>query len=153
MIGYNTRSSILANENNYQLFLKRFSFVGYSNIWSEPNSMVVCANIIQNQQNKIKTHEDYLKLDDNDFILTDNQKQIIRNVIDKSERTFAGVSLKFIDPIIRKYAVHCYIKCDNKYAREAIKENIQDIIIEYFMNIPSNTLFISKTDIIARVID
>ena len=53
MIGYNSRSLVLANENNFKQFLKRFSFIGQTSIISEPNSLTIVASCLRNKTNDI----------------------------------------------------------------------------------------------------
>ena len=55
MVGANSRSLVLASEDNFKLFFKRFSFIGYVNCWSETNSMVVIATCLRNVKFCINT--------------------------------------------------------------------------------------------------
>lgn len=152
MIGYNSRSNVLASEENFKLFLKRFSFIGQSTIWCEENTscLVICA-LTQFFSVK-KTIRDYFDTDIKDFLLNDDQKNIVYNTLNNSNKGFAGMTVKFQDPIIRKFAIICYVKAKNVYSQDAIKENIKTIVAKYFINLPINTQFIAKSDIINEII-
>ena len=153
MIGYNSRSLVLANENNYKLFFKRFSFIGYNNVWSESNSLIVNAVCLTNYKDNIKEYNDYFNINTNSLLLSEYQKEMILNSLNSSNKTYAGVSLNFIDPIIYKYAIICYVKVNSTYNKDVTKELINKTIAEYFMNLPVNTNFVSKSDLIKYILD
>ena len=147
MIGFNSRSNVLASIDNYRLFLKRFSFIGNFNIWAENNSNILCINAINNKINNIETIEDIENLDDSDLILTDIEKSNVLTVLKNSNNTFAGISVNFIDPVIYKYAIICYVKIVDQYYKEAIEMNIKECILDYFKTKTFNITFISKSDL------
>ena len=153
MIGYNSRSLVLANENNYKLFFKRFSFVGYNNVWSENNSLIVNAVCLTNYKDNIKEYNDYFNIQSTNLLLSEYQKEMILTSLNNSNKTYAGVSLNFIDPIIYKYAIICYVKVNSTYNKDVTKELINKTIAEYFMNLPVNTNFVSKSDLIKYILD
>lgn len=103
MVGYNSRSLVLANENNFRLFFRRFSFVGQTNIWCEKNSLVVNAVCLSNYKHEKISYTDYFNAYSNGkLLLTQAQKDMIITTLNNSNKTFAGVTLNFIDPIIYK---------------------------------------------------
>ena len=153
LIGYNSRSLVLASIDNFRMFLNRFSFIGRSNIFSESNSLTVTATCLANVTDKIQSPEEYLELNESDLLLNESQKQMIITTLDNSKRTFAGMKFEFQDPIIRKYAGICYVKITDLYNKDVIKTAIRNSIADYFMNLPENTIFIPKSDIIKKVID
>ena len=75
MIGYNSRSLVLANENNFKQFLKRFSFIGQTSIISEPNSLTIITSCLRNKSNEITEPEEYLELESKDLLITDREKE------------------------------------------------------------------------------
>jgi hypothetical protein len=151
MVGANSRSLVLVSEDNFKLFFKRFSFIGYTACWSESNSMFINATCLSNIKEKIKEVEDYFKLDEKDMLLTNEQKEMILNTLDKSQKTFAGITLKFQDPVIRKYAFICYVKVDSNYNKETTTALIRQSLGEFFLNISNDTIFIAKSDLIRRL--
>ena len=154
MIGYNSRSLVLANEQNYTLFLKRFSFVGNSKVWIDNNSLVVNAVCTKNFLDKINNYEDYFSAyDNNNILLNDYQKTIIKDTLNNSNKTFAGISFNFIDPIIYKYAIILYLKVNPTYNRVVLNNTLSKLIADYFMNLKPNTSFISKSELIKYILD
>lgn len=151
MIGYNSRSLVLANENNFKQFLKRFSFIGQTSIISEPNSLTVVASCLRNKTNEVTEPEEYLELESKDLLISDREKEMVIDALSNSNNTFTGMSFEFQDPIICKFSMICYVKIASTYNRELAKTNIRNAVATYFMNLPENTQFISKSDIINRV--
>lgn len=153
MIGYNSRSLVLATEENFKLFFKRFSFVGRINCWSEENSMYIIAACLSDAISNVISVDKYFNLNKQSLFITDDQKDQITNTLSLSNRTFAGVTLKFINPIIRRFAAICFIKIDDNYNKEVVKESIKQTLGNYFINLPDNTLEIYKSDLIYEVLN
>lgn len=153
IIGYNSRSLVLATEDNFKLFFKRFSFIGYVNCWSEHNSMCITATCLSNKAQQVNSVDEYYALNINELLLNDEQKLMIQETLSNSKKTFAGVTLKFQDPIIRRYAIICYVKIDNIYDKETVTLGIKATLANYFMKLFNNVHFIPKSDLIKKIID
>ena len=148
MIGTNSRSLVLASEDNFKLFFKRFSFIGYVNCWSEQNSMYIIATCLRNLSSYLNNVDSYFTIDDNSLLLTSQEKTMILNTLENSKKSFAGITLKFQDPIIRKFAIICYVKVDNVYDQDYVKSEIKNQLATYFMKSITNTQFIAKAKLI-----
>lgn len=151
MVGYNSRSNVLASEDNFKLFLSRFSFVGQSSIWCEENASCIIISILTNYYNINNTIDNYFTSDIKQFFLDDNQKKMIVDTLNNSNKAFAGISVKFQDPVIRRFAMICYVKSKTRYNIDDIKHDIETIVAEYFINIKTNTQFIAKSDLIKLI--
>lgn len=148
MIGYNTRSLVLANANNYKAFLNKFGFCGYNRTWSDSNSMVVNSLIIKNYATNVENGEDYFKLKESDFILSNIQKKAIYDCIETSGYQMAGVKYQIFDPELCKYAMYIYVSLkSNKYDQAYITNAIKQHIGNFFINVQSD-MFIPKSDIV-----
>ena len=153
MIGYSSRSNVLASIENYTLFLKHFSFIGHFNIWAENNSNTLMISAISNKIKTTKDIIDYNNILDKELLLTDNQKQDIITVLKNSKNTFAGIQVKFIDPIIYKYAIICYVKADDDFYQQTIENEIKSTVLEYFIQLEYNVSFVAKSNIIKYILD
>lgn len=151
LVGMNSRSLVLASEDNFKMFLKRFSFVGQFNLMSSRNSTKITCIAFSNFKNHLSTPSDYLKLSKESMLLTDNQKSMIIQALEQSNKAFVGTSLTFVDPIIRRYSIMCYIKLSTSTIKDSIKNSITNVISNYFMSLPTDTLFISKSELISYV--
>lgn len=153
MVGYNSRSNVLASEQNFKLFFKRFSFVGHVNCWSAENSMTIYATCISNIIDNVSSIDNYYKItnkanNNEGILLSNDQKLMIVNTLKNSNKSFAGLSLKFQDPEIRRYAIFCYVKAKSIYSKHDIEEKIKEEIGKYFLNLKDDVKFIPKSDII-----
>lgn len=153
MIGTNSRSLVLVSEDNFNLFFKRFSFIGYTNCWSESNSMFINVTCLSNVKDSITDIEEYFNINPKDMLLTYDQKNMIINTLENSKKSFAGITLQFKDPVIRQFAFICYVKADSVYNKETIINSIRKTLGEYFLNIENNKLFISKSELISLITD
>lgn len=153
MIGYNSRSLILATEENFYLFLKRFSFIGKVNCWSHENSMQIIIAALSNKISDIATYNEYFALNLNELQLSNDQEEQIMNTLSLSNRTFAGISVQFKKPKIWRYAAICIIKLNDNYNRESIKETLRETIGNYFINLEDNVEIIYRSDIIKTVLN
>ena len=153
MIGYNSRSNVLASIDNYVLFLKHFSFLGNFNIWAENNSNTLVINAITNVFNSTTNISDYEDINLNEIYLNDEQKSNILTVIKKTSNTFTGINISFVDPIIYRYALLYYIKLEDLYYKDIVKNNIEKCSLEFFSKYNLNVSFISKSDLIKYIVD
>ena len=147
MIGMNSRSLVLAASKNYKQFLNRFSFVGYNKTWADAGSLVVNSLILKNYQANLDNGSDYFNLKENDFILSDTQKQSIYDSIEQSNQSIAGSVFNIFDPELVKYSMYLYVKLkDTNYDTSIIETQIRNLIGNFFANI-SNDIYIPKSDI------
>lgn len=153
MIGCNSRSNVLASEDNFRLFFKRFSFIGNVNCWSDANSMMINAVCMSTAINDISEYNDYYNLKPSDLLLNDDQKTMIINTLNNSNKAYAGMTLRFEDPIIRRYALQCYVKVKDTYQKTVVKQDLKDAFAKYFMGLSDNVQFIPKSDIVQIAID
>ena len=147
MIGFNSRSLVLASPDNYKAFLSRFSFCGYNRTWTDRGSLVVNSLIMRDYKKLLNDKKTYFDLRENDFKLTPAQKASIITCIENTGNQLAGVSYNIFDPEICKYAAYVYVKLkSSSYDKEFITNKIRNLIGEFFSDIKSD-IFIPKSDI------
>ena len=148
MIGMNSRSLVLADAKNYKQYLNKFSFCGYNRTWTEPGSLIINSLIINNFKQKMSDGMDYFKLTEDDFYLSDQQKQSIIRHINNTGQQLAGSVFNIFDPEIVKYAMYVYVKLKNDtYDTTYISNEIRKLIGNFFADVRSD-IFIPKSDII-----
>lgn len=153
MIGFNSRSLVLTSPENFKLFFKRFSFVGKVNCWMPQNSLKIFISCITNAIDKSTTPEIYFKIPKDSLYLNNDQEHQIVQSLNNSNKLFAGISIEFIKPIIRRYAIICFIKEDDVFNKEIIKESIRNSLANFFINLPDNTTVIYKSDLISKILN
>lgn len=148
MIGLNSRSLVLASPNHYKSLINKFGFCGYNRTWSDPNSMTINSIILKNFKQLTTNGSDYFNLNEEDFLLTPTQKNSIYKYIESTGNQMSLVKYNIFDPELCKYVMHVYVKLKSgKFNRDLIKNQIVNLIGEFFTNIQSD-LFIPKSDII-----
>lgn len=153
MIGFNSRSLVLATPNNYKMMLNRFSFIGYNRTWSDEGSLIVNSIVLKNYNNILNEGKDYFNLKESDLFLTDAQKSSVISCIANSGQQLAGVTYKIIDPEVCKYAAYVYIKMkDKQYDKTSVETSIRNAVGEFMSAIKSD-MFIPKSDIIKVIKD
>ena len=153
MIGFNSRSLVLADSNNYKSFINKFSFCGYNRTWSEPGSMIVKSLVMRNYALAMKDGKDYFNLQDKDFILSDIQKASIKNAIISSNMQLAGTIYDIIDMDLCKYAMYVYVKLkDSLTDKHVVTEKIKNAVGNFFGDVYSDS-YIPKSDIIMTIKD
>lgn len=151
MIGYNSRSLVLASPENYKNLINKFSFCGYNRTWAETGSLIVNSIIMKNYKQLLNNGSSYFDLKENDFVLSKQQKQSIINYIESSGNQFAGITYNIFDPEICKYALYLYIKLKStKYDKYYIENQVKNVVGEFFSDI-YNDMFIPKSDIINTI--
>jgi hypothetical protein len=153
MVGYNSRSLVLASEDNFKLFLSRFSFIGYNRIWSEENSLLININALGNMSSMITTSTDYFDLIGDDLLLTSEQKEMIKVTLENSKQVFAGVTVNFVDPILRNFAIICYLKVKTEYSQQEVADNIKTQIANYFLSLTNETTYIPKSELLNYILN
>ena len=148
MIGYNSRSLVLADPKNYKNLINKFSFCGYNRTWCEEGSLIVNSIILKNYKLQLQSGSDYFSLKPSDFFLNQSQKDSIINYISNSGQQLAGTVLKIFDPELCKYAAYVYIKTKTQQLDQKMLETkIRTLIGDFFSNVQSD-IFIPKSDIV-----
>lgn len=152
MVGFNSRIMALVSSQNYKMFIDRFSFVGYNRVWSEPGSLLINSLVIKKFNKLIQKGRDYFSLVENDFILSESQKECITESIEKSGMSLVGTIFKIVDPVIKKYYAQIFItmKPNINYNKKDIEIKVRDVIGDFFTNIKSD-IYIPKSDIIQSI--
>lgn len=151
MVGWSSRSLVLASHKNIEQYLKRFSFIGKSVISSVPGTLKLEARCLSSALDNISDPADYLSLSPDKLLLTDEQKDMVVTSLENSGKVMTGVSIEMHDPVIRQYAMTCYVKSSSSYAKSSISASIDNAIGKYFMSLGTNVKFIPKSDIIKAV--
>lgn len=154
MIGFNSRSLVLASPENYKVLINRFGFCGYNRTWVDANSLTVNSLILRNYKTNLSRGGDYFSLTENDFILSELQKNSIYSYIESTGSQLAAARYNIVDPDLCKYAMFVYVSLkSSKYNKESISEQIKHCIGNFFINNIESDKFIPKSDIIYAIKD
>ncbi len=154
MIGMNSRSLVYSTTDNMKLFLSRFSFIGYTNCYASLVNNKIYIIALQNIENLYKDDKSiYYTIDENDLYLSTDQKNMVLATLSNSKHSIAGFNVEFINPLIRKYSIVCYIKPNSTYNKDIISDRVKSLLLDYFINIKYDVNFISKSDLINLILN
>ena len=154
MIGMNSRSLIYSTSDNMKLFLSRFSFIGYNNCYTTLSNNKIYIIALQNVENLYTQDKSiYYTLDNKDLFLTEDQKNMIISTLNNSKHTIAGFNVEFVNPIIRKYSIICYIKPNSVYNKDIITDQVKSTLLDYFINLKYDVNYISKSELITLLLN
>lgn len=151
-IGKDTQTNTYVTSENYELFLSRFSFVGWCSVFADSSNLLITGCCLRGLSST-STSVDYFNIKAKNLYLTDHEKEIISDTLDNSNKAFAGINFELIDPIIRRYAAIVYVKLeDNTSSRDTVTEKIRNTFAEYFMALNRSTKYIAKSAVINKLI-
>lgn len=152
----NSRSMVLAQTSNYEIFFKKMQLFSFIKIYTKYNIFdpyvdnMVYIFLIPDLKKRLTTNSSYFDLDLSLFKLTDFEKFNLYQLIEESGSKIFGTVPYFIDPIFEKFGINMYVKIWNNYKQEDVKSEIISKISEYFLKF-NRTDYIPKSDIIAIV--
>ena len=111
---------------------------------------VVYLTLIPNINKKITNTKDYFNLTTDDFSLSDNEKEGVVDLINRSGRQLMTSELVINDTIIKKYVLNIAVRYFENYTKETISSAIRSKLSTYFLNIQRRDR-IPKSDIIAII--
>lgn len=153
-VGAESKSLVYVTPENFTLFLRRFSFIGYCNVITKPNSLSVIGMCLKNTSSITSSTSDYYNISKEDMLLTDQEKSLVISALENSGKLFAGVQFSLEDPIIRQFGAVCYVKLTSSTInRDAASERVRNVFADYFMSLNKSKLYIPKSDIIVKIMD
>lgn len=154
IIGFNDRTLVLASDKNYEALISQFSTLSRVHVWSAPDNLVIKnLLILPNLENRLSNSKDYLYLDENSLFLTKAQKDALVSYIETSNKSYAALEIRFVEPTVRKYAINVYLDSGTELQqtlRDIVEDTCISVFVKYtFDKLKINTnLNIVKADII-----
>lgn len=154
IIGFNDRTLVLASDKNYEALISQFSTLSRVHVWSAPDNLVIKnLLILPNLENRLSNSKDYLYLDENALFLTKAQKDALVSYIETSNKSYAALEIRFVEPTVRKYAINVYLDSGTELhqtLRDIVEDTCISVFVKYtFDKLKINTnLNIVKADII-----
>lgn len=107
---------------------------------------VVYLYLVPDITKRIGSSENYFTCSEDSFVLTDNEKEGILNLIEDSGQKIMTVENRIIDPIFVRFSVNVFIQMWNNYDFNAVKSSIISAVSDYLISntrrdrIPSSDL-------------
>lgn len=151
-----SRSFVLANPENYSIFLQKmnyFSLVECFSTFDDDNledDNVIYIFAIPDIMNRVRNNEDYFTIPQEQFIMTDLEKDAIYRLLQESGQMIVTTVVKVLDPVITRYVLNVSLIIFEGYDVETIREKIVDRISQYFLSNKRRDR-IPKSDLIAII--
>lgn len=151
-----SKSFVLATPENYVSFLSKynqFSFIDAYNTKDDDNigdDNIVYLRLIPNIKKKLSSEEDYFKLPEKEYFLTDSEKSAIAQALEDSGQMLISSEVYIVDPVIKRFAINVIIRYFETANKTAIRTNIRNIFSKYFLNINRKDI-IPLSDLISIV--
>lgn len=134
-----SRAYVLANADNYVYFLEKFNMFSVIDAFSSfsdndlTDDNVVYLFLIPDVNKRKPSNADYFNIPINLFLLSDDEKTKIYNLIEESGQKILTTVVKIVDPIIKKYVVNISIRSFQGYSHDVIRQSIISKCSDYFL--------------------
>lgn len=115
--------------------------------------------LIPKVQDRITKSEDYFSTDINNFLLSQQEKNRLLNMIEESGKRSANIAIDIATPRIRRFTLSLFIEAfefdENglPVVKETLKQNVRDTISDYLLNMNDGRVNkIPQSDIV-RLVD
>lgn len=151
-----SRSFVLANPDNYTIFLQKMNYFSLIECFSTfdddvlEDDNVIYIFAIPDILNRVRNNEDYFTIPQSNFILTNAEKDSIYRLLQESGQMIITTAVKVLDPVVTKYVLNVSIIVYEGYDIETIREKIVDRIAQYFL-VNKRRDRIPKSDLVAII--
>lgn len=134
-----SRAYVLANADNYVYFLERFNMFSVIDAFSTfsdndiSDDNVVYLFLIPDVNKRKPTNADYFNTPLNLFLLSEEEKTKIYNLIEESGQKIINTVVKIIDPIVKKYVLNVKIAAYEGYSKDIIRQAVISKCSDYFL--------------------
>lgn len=138
---HNSRSMVLANPDNYIIFLEKFNLFSIIDAFSTPGDLnveddnIIYLFLVVDVRQRLKSNENYFSIEEGRFLLSTNQKNKVLNLIDQSKSKIVTTEISIIDPNISRYVINVALIIFQGYSEEAIRQDVLQRLSDYFISI------------------
>jgi hypothetical protein len=151
-----SRAYVLANADSYVYFLEKFNMFSVIDAFTTFNDSdisddnVVYLFLIPDVNKRKPSNADYFNVPINLFLLSEEEKNKIYNLIEESGQKILTVINKIIDPIVKRYVVNVNVRAYEGYSRDVIRQSIISKCSDYFLKNRRRDK-IPKSDLVAII--
>jgi len=151
-----SRAFVFANADSYEIFLNKLGIFSqiqaYSTFDDEylDDDNVIYIYLVPDITLNLASNQDYFSVPQQNFILTQNQKNKIMNLIEDSGSMIATTVVSITSPVIKRFVLNITISIFQGFDPNTIRQQIRNKISDYMLNLKRRDK-IPKSDIIAIV--
>jgi hypothetical protein len=151
-----SRSMVLAQTTNYEVFFEKMQLFSYIKIYTEYNIFdpyvdnIIYMLLVPDLTKRVLSNEDYFSLPIERFQLTNYEKYNLYQRIEKSGEKIFGTVPYFVDPIFKKYGMNIYLKIWSGSDVTQTKKIVQNSVSTYLLNF-RRIDYVPKSDLISII--
>lgn len=131
LIGKSSRALTFATPDNLKAYLSRLSILSHIDVYSDTNNDLI-NYIVALPKLGFVSSRDYLNVSEDKFLLTNEQKTAIKQMINASRRQFVSSEVVMQDPTFKRYGLLVYVDGKIDDVEQASNE-IKDLICEHIL--------------------
>ena len=153
---YQSNSFVLANPNNYIYYLSKYDFWSFIDAYNTKNDEyldddnIIYLFLIPDVKKKLTSDLDYFSVPEEEFTMTDDEKTMTYEILNKSGRQVVTAETRIVDPIIRRYALNVVLRYFENFDKNEIRIQIRKNLDEYFLNVNRRDR-IPRSDVISII--
>ena len=153
-----SRSFVLANPGNYINFLRKYNYFSHVDAYTTfddeylDDDNVIYLFLLPDVTKKLTTDTNYFTIEEDEFILTSEEKESILVTLNESGRQMVTAEVNFVDPVIKKFSLTIVLRYFDKFNKQTIKTNIETKLGEYFLAVRRRDK-IPRSDLVAIIED
>lgn len=132
MTGFSSRSLSFARPEYIVSYLSRLSILSYVDAWTEEDDLIF--NLVALPKLIFPSLREYLQVDETRFLLTSEQKDSIKEMLEASRRQWVSTEIVFRDPVIKKYGMYVFIDNSLVYDKLDLKYKVENAVSEIMLN-------------------
>lgn len=151
-----SRSFVLANPDNYIIFLEKFNYFGVVDAFTTfdddnlEDDNIIYLFLIPDIAKRITSSQNYFTIPTSYFTLTPYEQDKVLNVIEDSGSKIVTTVVKILQPVIKRYVINISLGIFEGYSSDDIKNTIIDKLSQYFLKLRRRDL-IPASDLIAII--
>jgi hypothetical protein len=151
-----SKSFVLANPDAYVYFLKKYTYFSFVDAFNTKDDEyinddnIIYLSLLPDITRKLTSDVDYFTLPEEEFTLTESEKLMVNDILDRSGQMLITAENRIIDIAIKRYAISIVLRYFDDADKSEIRSNIRKILNEYFINVKRRDR-IPRSDVISLI--
>jgi hypothetical protein len=151
-----SRAFVFANAQSYEIFLNKLGIFSQIQAYSTfdddylDDDNVIYIYLVPDVTLNLESNQDYFNIPVQNFILSQNQKNKILNLIEDSGSMIATTVVNIVSPIIKKFIMNVNISVFEGFDPNTIKQEIRNKVSDYMLNVKRRDK-IPRSDMVAII--
>jgi len=151
-----SRSFVLANPNNYIYYLSKYDFFSFIDAYNTKDDRyldddnIIYLFLVPDIEKKLTTNTDYFNVPEDEFVLTQDEKDQVDDILNQSGRQVVTAEIRIKDPIIKRYVLNIVLRYYDDTDKGEIRNQIRKQLNDYFLNVNRRDR-IPRSDLVAII--